>query len=158
MRFIAYTDGACSTNIKVGGWGCVIEIDGLDGSQIKLSGGKKETTNNAMELTAFLEALKFFDGLVEKNKDFTATIYTDSAYISNCFADKWYLKWYQNGWRTSNKRKEVSNIELWKEILELYEKHKPLIQVAKVQGHSNVIGNNIADELAVAAKNSLMED
>jgi ribonuclease HI len=153
MKYIAYTDGACSTNKKIGGWGCYIEF----GDQVvKLSGAKIDTTNNAMELEAFLQALKFFND--NYADDVSGIIYTDSAYISNCFKDKWYLKWYENGWRTANKRKEISNVDLWKEILNLYDLNKHRLQVAKVPGHSDVIGNNMADELAVAAKNSLMED
>ena len=87
-----YTDGACSGNPGPGGWGAIV-ID--DGHEIELSGGEATTTNQRMELTAPIEGLRALPGRR------AVAIYSDSAYVINCFRDKWYERWRQNGWRNS---------------------------------------------------------
>lgn len=144
MEIIAYTDGACSTNTKKGGWAVVYEIDGTD--EI-VTGNAAETTNNRMELTAVLTALKKANEMT----DHKFTIYTDSGYISNCFSDLWYIKWIANGWKSS-KKEEVKNRDLWQQIIELYLNNKERISILKVKGHGDNKGNILADKLAVAAK------
>ncbi len=134
-----YTDGACSYNPGPGGWAAVLQY----GSRRKeMSGGEKETTNNRMELTAVIEALK---ALKEPCR---VKLYSDSAYIVNCFQQKWYEKWEKNGWMTSSK-KPVENKDLWQELLRLTKKHE--VEFIKVKGHSDVELNNRCDELARAA-------
>ena len=99
-----YTDGACSGNqneTNIGGWGSILEFGD---SQKELHGGELNTTNNRMELTAVIEALK-------------------SSYVASCFRDKWYVNWRKNGWMTSGK-KPVENRELWEELISLVEKNK----------------------------------
>lgn len=136
---IIYTDGACSHNPGPGGWAAVL----LYGShQREISGGARETTNNRMELMAVIEALKCL------KEPCRVKLHSDSAYITNCFQQKWYAKWIKNGWVTSSK-KPVENKDLWQELLSLYEKHQ--VKFIKVKGHSDVALNNRCDELARAA-------
>lgn len=136
---IIYTDGACSHNPGPGGWAAVL----LYGNHRKeMSGGDKETTNNRMELTAVIEALKAL------KKPCRVKLHSDSAYIVNCFQQKWYEKWEKNGWMTSTK-KPVENKDLWQELLALTKKHE--VEFIKVKGHSDVELNNRCDELARAA-------
>lgn len=151
MKIEIYTDGAHSSKTNVGGWAIVIPTQHETPSYIAYGDWEFETTNNRMELTAVLKALDYiysrwcyepyssqFEG---------ATIYTDSAYISNCFKDGWYKVWRNNGWKTS-KRASVANQDLWEWILYYYEL-LPNITITKVSGHSNNTYNNIADKYAV---------
>lgn len=139
-----YTDGSCSVNSGKGGWGLVITENGKIISE--QSGAEIDTTNNRMELTAFLKAMQ----IMELNEEPTAyTIYTDSAYISNCFRDKWYQTWMANGWRTSN-RMAVKNVDLWKPILSIHRSSKHNISIVYVKGHADNEYNNRADTLATS--------
>ncbi len=136
---IVYTDGACSNNPGPGGWAAVL----MYGEHRKeISGGEEGTTNNRMELTAVIKALS---SLKEPCR---VKIHSDSAYIVNCFKQKWYEKWARNGWMTASK-KPVENKDLWLQLLELTEKHK--VEFVKVKGHSDVTWNNRCDELARSA-------
>jgi ribonuclease HI len=136
-----YTDGACSQNSTwKGGW-AVIKV--YDNKEVGgYSGHESDTTNNRMELTAFLYALKD----INENK-YQGIIYTDSAYISNCFKDRWYVNWKKNGWLNA-KKEPVANRDLWSDIIYLYEKNIDLIRIEKVKGHSNNVFNNRADQVA----------
>ncbi len=134
-----YTDGACSGNPGPGGWAAIL-ID--DGNEIELSGGESHTTNQRMELTGPIEGLRALTGRR------TVAIYCDSAYVVNCFRDKWYLRWRANGWRNAQK-KPVENRDLWEALLELVEKHD--VTWHKVAGHSGHPLNDRADALARAA-------
>ena len=91
---IIYTDGACSGNPGPGGWGSVLMYKG---NTKEISGALKDTTNNVMELTAVIEALKL---LKFKCK---VKLYSDSAYVVNAFNQKWIYGWMKNGWKNSNK-------------------------------------------------------
>ena len=133
-----YTDGACSGNPGPGGWAAVL----LYGDNKKeISGGSKNTTNNIMEITAVIEALKCLKFECE------AKVHSDSAYVVNCFNNGWIQKWKKNNWQTASKE-PVKNKELWEEIYNLVQKHK--VEFIKVKGHSNVELNNRCDELARA--------
>jgi ribonuclease HI len=134
-----YTDGACSGNPGPGGWAAIL-ID--DGNEIELSGGESHTTNQRMELTGPIEGLR---ALSERR---TVAIHSDSAYVVNCFRDKWYLRWRDNGWRNAQK-KPVENRDLWEALLELVEQHD--VTWHKVAGHSGHPLNDRADALARAA-------
>lgn len=134
-----YTDGACSGNPGPGGWAAII-IHGDDAEQ--LTGGARHTTNNRMELTAALEALRQLDAPTR------VLLHTDSAYLSRAFNDGWIKNWQKNGWRTSSK-KPVKNKELWQELVELNGELD--IEWIWVKGHAENELNNLADELAVAA-------
>ena len=130
-----YTDGACKGNPGLGGWGALIV---LEDEQIELSGGKKETTNNQMELMAVIKSLEHFDNKID------AIIYTDSKYVMDGITN--YIKrWKINGWKTASK-KPVKNSELWKSLDSLNSFHN--IQWNWVKGHSGHPGNEKADALA----------
>lgn len=135
-----YTDGACDPNPGTGGWGAIL----VSGSTRKeLSGATRETTNNRMELTGAIEALKAL------KKPCVVQLYTDSEYLKNAFTAGWIQTWQRNGWRTSN-RKPVKNDDLWKELITLAQTHQ--ISWHWVRGHDSNPNNNRCDELAVAAR------
>jgi ribonuclease HI len=134
-----YTDGACSGNPGPGGWAAVL----LYGEHRKeLTGGHEHTTNQRMELTAAIEALKAL------KKPCKVLLYSDSAYLVNAFQQKWFDNWLARGWKNS-KGKPVENQELWKQLLALTDKHE--VRFIKVKGHADNYWNNRCDELAVAA-------
>lgn len=131
-----YTDGACSLNPGIGGWGAVIIKS--NNEIIKINGGSDYTTNNKMELTATIEALKYF-----KEKQ-NLTIYTDSTYVRNGIT-LWIHNWKINNWKTANK-KPVKNVDLWTNLEKEIQKHK--ITWKWIKGHAGNIYNEQADELA----------
>ena len=132
-----YTDGACSQNgTWTGGYGAVL-IFGKH--QKEISGFRENTTNNQMELLAVIEGLKMLKERVD------LTIYTDSAYVCNAFANNWIEAWQNNGWKNSQ-NKPVSNKEMWLELIDLCSKHQVLFQ--KVKGHADNEYNNLCDKLA----------
>ena len=130
-----YTDGACSGNPGIGGWGVVILENN---KEILLNGGDQHTTNNKMELTAAIKALEYF----EIRKDLI--IYTDSKYVKDGI-ELWIINWKKNGWKTTAK-KPVKNKELWISLDELMKKHN--INWKWVKGHDGNIHNEKADYLA----------
>ncbi|RJX21368.1 MAG: ribonuclease HI [Desulforudis sp.] len=134
---IIYTDGACSGNPGPGGWAAVI-IEG--DRQREISGSEKETTNQRMELKAALEALRVLDGTHDQ-----VTLVSDSAYLVNCFRDRWYERWDRNGW-VNAKKQPVQNRDLWQELISLAGRHQ--VRFVKTKGHSNDELNNRADALA----------
>lgn len=130
MKIKIFTDGACSGNQSdknYGGWGAILK---LDLHEKEIYGGKADTTNNRMELTGVIEA---FSAL--KKPNLSVDVYTDSAYIANCFKQKWYLGWRRNGWINSSK-KPVENRDLWEKLLDLVEQHN--VRFIKVKGHINM--------------------
>ena len=135
---IIYTDGACSGNPGPGGWGAILMYNE---NQKEISGASKETTNNIMEITAVLEALKL---LKEKCN---VKVYSDSAYVVNAFNQGWIYNWQKNNWKTSGKE-PVKNRELWEELYSLTRKHK--VEFIKVKGHSDNEYNNRCDFLATS--------
>jgi ribonuclease HI len=151
-----YTDGACTQGAFMpwpGGWAILILLNGQ--KVLAAYDSKEHTTNNEMELTAFLEGLKLVEkefGISENNQ---VVVFTDSAYITNCFKEKWYKKWMENGWMTSNDE-PVKNIKLWVEILEMVNKLHPAI--SKVKAHTNNEYNIYVDRLAVEAKEKVVKD
>jgi len=130
-----YTDGACSKNPGPGGWGAVL----IYGNVIKkISGYSPETTNNIMELTAFIEAMRLLKEKCEVD------LYTDSKYLTDS-ATVWLNNWHKNGWKTSGK-KDVKNISLWKEISDMINFHK--VNFNWVKGHDGNLYNEECDRLA----------
>ena len=138
-----YTDGACSGNPGPGGWGAVLIYED---NKKEIWGANKETTNNIMEMTAVIEALKLLKYKCKVN------IYSDSAYVVNAFKEDWISGWIKNNWRTAGK-KDVKNKELWQELIKLVNKHE--VTFNKVKGHSDVELNNRCDFLATEAIKSL---
>ena len=140
-KITIYTDGACSGNPGKGGWGAVL----IYGDKQKhLSGSAILTTNNKMELTAAIEALK----AVKESNDIE--LHTDSQYVKNGI-NLWIINWKKNGWKTANK-KEVANKDLWIELDKYVKSHN--VTWFWVKGHSGNHFNEIADNLAVKAMNT----
>lgn len=135
-KITLYTDGACSGNPGQGGWGCILEYNGISK---ELSGYNENTTNNQMEITAVLEGLKALKEPCEVD------VYSDSAYVVNAFNQGWVESWVLNSWKTSTKD-NVKNVDLWQELLKLCEKHKIIWH--KVKGHADNEKNNRCDYLA----------
>ncbi len=133
-----YTDGACSGNPGPGGWGAILM---LGENRKEISGGSENTTNNIMELTAVIEALKILKRPCKVN------IYSDSAYVVNAFLQKWIYGWMKKGWKTAG-GDPVKNKELWQELYSLTKTHD--VTFIKVKGHADNEFNNRCDEMAVA--------
>lgn len=100
------------------------------------------TTNQREEMKALIEGLKRI-----KNYEVPIVIFSDSAYLINCFEEKWYLNWRSNGWKNSSK-KPVANKDLWEELLQIIEDNFLKITFSKVKGHSKVYYNEQCDKLA----------
>jgi ribonuclease HI len=134
-RVVIHTDGACSGNPGPGGWAAILEHDGREK---ELFGGAPDTTNNRMELTAAIEALKALKGSL------VVELHTDSEYLRNGIT-KWIHGWKRNGWKTSD-RKPVKNADLWQALERLAENHD--VEWRWVRGHSGHDLNERADALA----------
>lgn len=131
-----YTDGACSGNPGPGGWGAILNYKN---HTKEISGYSPETTNNRMELTAVIEALRALKEPCE------VTIYSDSQYFCNGILKGWAKNWQKNNWRKSDKKPAI-NSDLWQEILELIEHHN--IEIIWVKGHAGHPENERCDFLA----------
>ncbi len=142
-RVEIYTDGACSGNPGIGGWGAILIYNG---TEKVISGAEMQTTNNRMELTAIISALKI---LKEKC---SLKIYSDSAYSLNPFINNWIEGWVAKNWKTKDKS-PVKNVDLWQELLTLICGHE--IEWIKVKGHSDNVNNNRCDALARKAIENL---
>ena len=136
-----YTDGACSGNPGPGGWGAVLRYR-FDGKvyEKELSGGDASTTNNRMELTAFIEALR------QLKEPCEVRLCSDSQYVINGLEKGWAKGWRARGWVKSDK-KPAKNPELWGRLLDLLDKHE--VRFHWVKGHADNPYNNRCDELAV---------
>ena len=134
-----YTDGACSGNPGVGGWGAVLMFNGFEK---RISGAEKETTNNRMELFAVISALECLKEPCE------VTFYSDSAYTVKGFAEGWVYGWEKKGWKKPD-NKQVLNVDLWQRLLALTRVHS--VKFVKVKGHADNEYNNICDKLATDA-------
>lgn len=133
-----YTDGACSGNPGPGGWGAVLVYGS---KELELSGGEQNTTNNRMEMTAVIKALKALRFPCE------VTLTTDSKYVCDSINQGWVYSWQQNGWRKADK-KPALNIDLWEQMLELLDIHN--VTFSWVKGHNGHPYNERCDQLAVA--------
>jgi len=130
-----FTDGACRGNPGPGGWGAVLRYQD---KEKHLYGGVGDTTNNRMELTAAIEALKSL------KRNCKVSLTTDSQYVRKGITE-WIHNWKKKNWRGANK-KPVKNIDLWKELDRLAEMHH--VEWHWVKGHSGHPENDLADELA----------
>ena len=133
-----YTDGACSGNPGPGGWGAILMMGDV---RKEISGGSENTTNNIMELSAVIEALKLLKRPCKVN------VFSDSAYVVNAFNQKWIYGWIKKNWRTAG-GDSVKNKELWQELYSLTKVHD--VTFNKVKGHADNTFNNRCDEMAVA--------
>jgi ribonuclease HI len=136
MRSVkAYTDGACSGNPGPGGWGVVLQFGD---HERELKGGESDTTNNRMELTAAIEALKAL------KEPCHIALTTDSTYVKDGIT-KWLSNWKRNGWKTAAK-KPVKNQDLWQQLEDCVAQHT--VEWLWVKGHSGHPENERADTLA----------
>ncbi len=133
-----FTDGACSGNPGPGGWGAILRYGG---HELELSGGEASTTNNRMELTAVIEALK------KLNQKCDITIHTDSKYVADAFLQGWIWGWIKKGWRKAD-GKPVLNTDLWKTLL--YEISKHEYKIIWIKGHAGHPENERCDILATS--------
>lgn len=148
-KIIIYTDGSCwnkgdgenAPGRGKGGWACILMHP--DGVVQELLGQAELSTNNRMEMQAAIEGLKAVasPSVIE--------LYSDSAYLVNCFRDKWYVKWQKNGWKNS-RGEPVENKDLWEELITLYQHHT--VTFCKVKGHADNEHNNRCDKLAAEAR------
>ena len=147
-RVEIYSDGACSPNPGLGGWGAVLLAPEYGNYRREVSGSEPDTTNNRMELMGAI------GGLRELKRPCVVRITTDSQYLCKAFTAGWINSWQRNGWRTAAK-KPVKNADLWKELIQLVAQHD--VEWAWVKGHSNHPENDAADMLAVTARESLRD-
>ena len=132
-----YTDGACSGNPGKGGWGAVLVYGN---KEKEISGADADTTNNRMELTAVIEALRIL------KEPCNVTLTTDSKYVCDAINKEWVYSWKKNGWRKADK-KPALNVDLWEQLLELLEMHN--VSFVWVRGHNGHPYNERCDTLAV---------
>jgi ribonuclease HI len=147
MKIVIYTDGACIGNPGPGGWAAIVLNEGKEKKRI--FGGEKLTTNNRMELIAAIKGLKYCIDQDNKQPSLIKkiTVYTDSTYLKDGIT-VWIKSWEKNNWKTSDK-KNVKNIDLWKELQVLVKLKE--IDWKWIKGHSDDPMNNLADRLAKAA-------
>ena len=139
-----HTDGACTGNPGPGGFAAIIQISSAETTTI--TGGDPATTNNRMELSAIIEAIRILNSMPAMH-DCPITVRTDSQYIVNAFKEDWIDRWERNGWRTA-KSKPVANQDLWRDLLQQIEHHS--ISWVWVKGHSGDAMNEKCDRLARA--------
>jgi len=139
MKYVIYTDGACSGNPGPGGWGAVILDE--EKNETNISGKEKSTTNNRMELVAPIMALR---KIKQASK---IIIYTDSTYLKNGITT-WIKNWEKNGWKSAYK-KPVKNKDLWITLSKLSKEQ--IIDWKWVKAHAGNKYNEIADKLATGA-------
>ena len=139
-QVIIYTDGACSGNPGPGGWGAVLRYNG---KEKEISGGEAMTTNNRMELTAVISALRAL------KEPCAVELYSDSRYVIDALSKGWAYGWRKKGWIKSDK-KPALNPDLWGELLDLCAVHE--MSYHWVKGHAENEYNNRCDALAVAER------
>ena len=132
-----YTDGACSGNPGPGGWGAILEYNGI---KREISGGESLTTNNRMELTGVIR------GLQALKEPCIVELYSDSKYVIDALEKGWAVGWQKRGWVKSDK-KPALNPDLWEQLLALTQIHQ--LRYHWVKGHGENPMNNRCDELAV---------
>ena len=140
-----YTDGACSGNPGPGGWGAVLRYGA---HELELSGGAAETTNNRMELTGVIEALR------RLKEPCAVELYSDSKYVVDALSKGWAQSWQRKGWIKSD-RKPALNADLWETLLTLSARHE--LRCHWVKGHAENEYNNRCDALAVAESRKFSE-
>ena len=139
---VIYTDGGCDPNPGPGGWAALIL---QDGHKTELMGADPDTTNNRMELTAAIQALRSL------KTPTTVTLYTDSQYLQKGI-DEWMPGWLARNWKAST-GKPVLNQDLWKELLAVQKPHK--VSWKWVKGHAGNVYNTRVDALVHEARRSL---
>ena len=134
-----YTDGACSGNPGPGGWCAILRYGEIEK---QLSGGEAQTTNNRMELTAVIEALRALKAPCR------VELWSDSKYVIDALEKGWAKGWQKRGWVKSDK-KPVKNVDLWKALLAAMQPHQ--VKYIWVKGHDGHPENERCDQLATGA-------
>ena len=157
MKFVIYCDGSTRNNgyaNAVGAWAYVI-LDENENIIAKDCQAVKGATNQQMELIAAAEAMDYLAYnhiIVPFDK---VEIYTDSAYLHNCYTQKWYRNWQMNGWINS-KKQPVANKELWERLIKWFD--SPEVDFIKVKGHANNKWNEYVDKMAQNASAKAKEE
>ena len=138
-----FTDGACSGNPGTGGWGAILKYKNMEK---EISGAEKNTTNNRMELMAFIKALEIL------KEPCVITAYSDSKYLCDALSKNWLQNWIKNNWRKSD-NKPVVNVDLWERLVETMRPHE--IKLIWVKGHAGHPENERCDKLATTAIKNL---
>lgn len=139
-----YTDGSCKkigTHMTFGGWSYIAVRDGK--IIYEASDGEINTTNQRMELNAIASALAYFKE--NRAPSERIVIYSDSAYVINCYTQHWYEKWMLNGW-VNSKGESVANQDLWRKIIPFFDNF--WYSFRKVKGHAGVFWNEKCDKMA----------
>ena len=155
MIFEIYCDGSTRGNGQensVGAWAWLVHEGGNIFSKDCQS--ERDTTNQRMELTAAAEALEnvFREYATPFDK---VIVYTDSAYLHNCYVQKWYRNWEMNGWKNA-KKQPVANRDLWERLIKYFE--YPEVEFVKVKGHAGNHYNEIVDTMAQNASEALKNE
>ncbi len=140
-----FADGACSGNPGPGGWGAILRCPALN-LEKRLSGAERNTTNNRMELRGVIQAFRAL------KRPCRVVVTTDSRYVVDAFQKGWLKSWQKNGWRTAAKE-PVKNEDLWRELLAVSAEHA--VEWHWIRGHAGHPENEVADQLAVAARLAL---
>jgi ribonuclease HI len=140
---VVYTDGSCLGNPGPGGWAWVVPGGSF------ASGAESHTTNQRMEITAVLEALRAHRP-AGAAAPAAVEVVSDSAYVVNCFKQRWWEGWQRRGWRNAQ-RKPVANRDLWEPLIELALDPGWSVSFRWVKGHSGDHWNDVVDELAATA-------
>lgn len=162
MKYSVYCDGSTKANGKensVGAWAYALINEDWGTMTCSKSEAVANTTNQRMELQAAIEGIKVALPLATKNRDIII-VYTDSAYLHNCYQQRWYDTWQRNGWKNA-KKQPVANQDLWEQLIPYFESFG--IEFKKVKGHSNNSSihstwNNYVDDLAQTAAARLQEE
>jgi len=143
IPIVVFADGAAKGNPGPGGWGVVIATP--EGTVTELGGGERHTTNNRMELTAAIAALRHLAGTPGR-----VALHTDSAYVARGIRD-WIHGWRRRGWKT-REGGDVVNRDLWERLAALVDARRDVgpVEWRWVRGHSGVPGNERADAIANA--------
>ena len=136
-RIEIFTDGACKGNPGPGGWCAILRYNGVEKV---ISGGEKETTNNRMELSAVLFALKALKDPCH------ITLQSDSKYVLDSLSKGWVYGWQKKGWKKSD-GKPALNVDLWQPLLEEIRKHE--LEYVWIKGHAGHPENERCDAQAV---------
>ena len=149
-----WTDGSCNNNVKhinsgYGGWAFIVKDE--DGNQLHWDAGYDiETTSSRMEQTAVLEGLKYLSEKY-KNDSVKIEIFSDSAYVVNCFKDRWFERWFDDNFLG------IKNEDLWRELLSFRGNRKFKMSFNHVKGHSGIEDNEMVDFLAGEARKYCLE-
>ena len=135
-RVTLYTDGACIGNPGPGGWGLIVDYEGVRRERSK---GYRLTTNNRMELMGVIAGLELLREPCE------VRVFSDSSYVVRGVNEGWAAGWRARGWRKAD-RKPARNVDLWQRLLDLTERHS--VTMEWVRGHAGHPENERCDQLA----------